>query len=283
MIYQLQQQFHSITKSLDVLYVSEGAKPCSRIMAHEDELGKILDFFRENKINTVISDFKALKQNLQSQFYSDKSITVAKDDARKGYFFVYLSKNNPNGAKEAEAENNHVKLGLELGYPKCCCEFFAKKFNENNTDLTLKILKNSNGFEFPFYTNIAARHFDINLLSHFPCNFNCEESINIAKNNFEIIKKHSLELSNIFEKTLKNGVLYTESNGIFVLKNIKKISDANNKKKIEMQFDDVLTTTAHDLFQLLKSNKKMEIINKNKIKINDTIIEGNDKGFMVFY
>ena len=92
MFHQLQQKFHSITKSLDVLYVLEGAKPCSRIMAHEDELGRIMDFFKQNKINTLVSDFKALKQNTQSRFYSDKSVKIPKEDARKGYFFVYLSK-----------------------------------------------------------------------------------------------------------------------------------------------------------------------------------------------
>jgi len=286
MIRALQNQFHSLTKSLDVLYVMEDAKPCSRIMAHEDELGKILDFFRQNEVNASISNFKVLKQNTQSSFYSDKSIKIPKDDARKGYFMLYLSKNNPDKAKEAEVDNEHIRLGLELGYPKCCCEFFSNNFNENSADLTLKILKNSKGFEFPFCTNIAARHFDINLLSHFPCSFNCEKSINIAKNNLEIIKKHSIELADIFEKALKNGILYSEANGIFILKGIKKtsnISNINNKSNIELAFNEILTTTTNELFRLLQSNKKLTIITKNKIKINDVIIEGNDKGFMVFY
>ena len=283
MIYKLQQNFHSITKSLDVLYVLEGVKPCSRIMAHEDELSGILNFFKENKISAVSSDFKVLKQNAQSRSYSDKSVKIPKDNPRKGYFFVYLSKGSPETAKRAEAENDHVKLGLELGYSECCCGFFAKNFSEKNTDLTLDILKNSEGFEFPYYTNIAARHFDINLLSHFPCSFNCEESIKIAENNLEIIKKHSIELASIFEKTLKNGVLYTESNGIFILKDIKKMDNTNNKTNIEIQFNDILTTTANELFRLLQSNKKLDIINKNKIKINDIMVEGEDKGFMVFY
>ncbi len=282
MIKEIQSQFHSITKSFDVLYVLEGAKPCSRIMAHEDELQGILNFFMENKINAVSSDFKVLKQNAQSRFYSDKSIKIPKDDQRKGYFFVYLSRGSPETAKKAEAENDHIKLGLELGYPECCCGFFAKNFSEKNTDLTLAILKNSEGFEFPYYTNIAARHFDISLLGHFPCSFNCKKSVEMAKNNLEIIKKHSIELASIFERTLKNGVLYTESNGIFILRDIKKIKDVNNKNSIEMQFNDVLTTTANELFLLLQSNKKLEIINKNKIKINDITIEGEDNGFMVF-
>ena len=48
---------------------------------------------------------------------------------------------------------------------------FQKNFDEKNIDLTLKVLKNSGGFEFSFYNNIAARHFDVALLSHFPVFF----------------------------------------------------------------------------------------------------------------
>ncbi|MBI2660727.1 hypothetical protein HYX09_00495 [Candidatus Woesearchaeota archaeon] len=282
MFQELNAQFHSIIKSLDVLYVIGGVKPCSRILVHQDNLGTTIDFLNKNDIKTAVSDFKLLKQNEQSRFYSDKSIKIKNDDPRKGHFIAYLSKDNPNEAKEAEEANNHIRLGIELGYPECCCEFFSDNFDENNADLTLDILKNSNGFEFHFYTNIAARHFDINLLSHFPCSFNCEKSIGMAKNNLELIKKHSIELANIFEKTLKNGVLYTKSDGIFILQDIKKTDNIENKNQIELIFNGVLTTTMNELFQLLQSNKKLELINKNKIRINGVAVEGEDKGFMVF-
>ena len=163
MIQQLQQIFRSIIKSLEVLYVIEGIKPCARILVFEDELQKVIDFLNQNKIYILISYFKVLKQTAQSEFYSDKSIKIAKNAEQKGYFFVYLSKNKETveKAKLIEEQNNHFELGLLLGYPKCCCEFFEKNFNNKNTDLTLKTLENSNGFEFPFYANIAARHFDV--------------------------------------------------------------------------------------------------------------------------
>src|SRR3989338_2715469 len=132
MIPQLQQIFHSIIKSLEVLYVIEGTKPCARILVFEDELSRVVDFLNENKIETAISDFKVLKQNVQSEFYSDKSIKIPKNSPQKGYFFVYLSKKKEiaDKAKWMEAENKHKEFGLMLGYPKCCCEFFEKNFNE---------------------------------------------------------------------------------------------------------------------------------------------------------
>ena len=160
MIQQLQQIFHSITKSLEVLYVTEGIKPCARILVFEDNLEKIIDFISENQLFFALSEFKVVKQNIQSEFYSDKSIKIQKNSIKKGHFFVYISKNRETAekAKLLEQNQNHKELGLILGYPECCCDFFVNNFDEKNTDLTLKILENSIGYEFPFYNNIASRH-----------------------------------------------------------------------------------------------------------------------------
>ena len=192
MIQELQRNFHSITKSLEILYVLEKTKPCARIMVLESEVEKTGRFLDSNNLKYSVSEFKVLKQNLQSDFYSDKSIKIEKSEPRPGYFFLYISNDGKicADAKKAEEENDHKRLGIILGYPKCCCDFFEKNFSEKTTDLTLAALKNSEGFEFPFYTNIAARHFDINLLSHFPHSFQCPDSINMAKSNLKIIEKH---------------------------------------------------------------------------------------------
>ena len=277
MIQQLQQIFRSITKSLEVLYVIEGIKPCARILVHEDELHKTLNFLNENKIYTTISDFKVLKQTAQSEFYSDKSIKISKNDVRKGYFFMYLSKNKEiaEKAKLMEEKNNHLQFGLLLGYPRCCCEFFEKNFNDKNTDLTFKILENSNGFEFPFYTNIAARHFDICLLSHFPHSFDCKLSIEIAKNNLKIIKKCLPQLAELFVKTLQCAVIYTIEEGIFLLRKYERVDN-------KIIYGDILTTTKSKLYYLLSSSKALKIINKNNFLVSDMNIQGSQYGIMVF-
>ena len=277
MIPQLQQTFHSIIKSLEVLYVIENAKPCARILVFEDELQKILNFLNENKIETSISDFKVMKQTSQSEFYSDKSVKIEKNAAQKGYFFVYLSNNKETAekAKALEQQNNHFELGLLLGYPKCCCEFFRKNFNEKNTDLTLKVLENSNGYEFQFYNNIAARHFDIALLSHFPHNFDCSPSIIIAKENLKIIKRYSKQLATMFAGILQGIVVYAMAEGIFLLRKHEKIGN-------EIIYGDVLTTTKSKLYFLLSSNKRLKLINKNNFIVNDVNIVGDEYGIMIF-
>ncbi len=277
MIPQLQQIFHSITKSLEVLYVIEGIKPCARILVFEDELDKVINFLNENKINAVISDFKVLKQTTQSEFYSDKSVKIPKNGVRKGYLLVYLSKTKETAekAKLEEEKNNHKAFGLLLGYPKCCCEFFEKNFDEKNTDLTLKTLQNSDGYEFPFYNNIAARHFDTSLLSHFPHSFECNPSIEIAKNNLKTIQKYSKQLAEMFAGILQCVVIYTMEEGIFLLRRYEKVGD-------KIIYGDVLTTTKSKLYYLLSSSKELEIVGKNNFVVGDVNIDGNDNGVMVF-
>jgi len=266
-----------MTKSLEILYVVQNAKPCARIMVYEDELDKVRDFLTKNKLNYIISNFKVIKQTLQSDFYSDKSIKIQKNAPEKGHFLVYISKNMEvaEKAKLAEEKNQHYGLGLILGYPACCCEFFEKNFDDNDSDLTLKTLRNSKGYVFPFCTNIAARHFDVALLSHFPHSFDCKESIEIAKKNLDIINKHSNKLAVMFSEIFKGVVIYTIDEGIFLLRRYEKIND-------EVIYSNILSTTKSKLYFLLNSNNKLKIIDKNNFIVNDVNIHGEKFGAMVF-
>jgi len=141
--------------------------------------------------------------------------------------------------------------------------------------LTLKVLKNSGGFEFSFYNNIAARHFDISLLSHFPHSFGCSHSIEIAKNNLKIVHKHSKELAEMFSGVLKSAVIYTMDEGIFLLRRYKR----NNDKLI---YGDVVSTAKSKLYFLVSSNNKLKITDKNNFFVNDVGISGENFGVMVF-
>lgn len=277
MIQQLQQIFRSIIKSLEVLYVIEGVKPCARILVFESEVGKILDFLNKKGLITAISGFKVMKQSAQSEFYSDRSVKIEKNSEEKGYFFIYLSKSRDiaEKARLMEERNNNRELGLILGYPECCCEFFEKYFSENSHDLTLKALENSGGYEFEFYGNIAARHFDVALLSHFPHSFECKPSIEIAKNHFKTIQKHSGQAASIFSGILKCVSIYTAEEGIFLLRNYEK-------KGNEIIYGDILTTAKNKLYYLLSSNKKLEIENKNSFTAGEIKIMGSNYGVMVF-
>ncbi len=279
-LHDLIKIFQSHIKSLEILYLLGGIKPTARIMLKEDEKdeqNKIFEFFKKNNLCYTTSDFKIIKQD-KEKFYSDKGIRVSIDSTDKGYLFCYISKNKEMAekTKELEKNNKHKELGILLGYPECCSEFFEqhhKEESEKQNDFTLATLQNSNGFQFPFYTNIAVRHFDVCLLGHFPCNFDCSPSIELAKKHLDVIKKYSKESAEIIEGMLKGAVVYTRTNGIFLLR--YPILDYG-----KLYYKGIMASENNQLSQLLKNADYLKIANKNKIMLDNFEIKG--VGIMLF-
>ena len=81
--------------------------------------------------------------------------------------------------------SNDSDLGRILGYPKCCVDFFCKRFTADNPNLQLKPTN-------PF-TNLTQREKDRAIISHFPCSSDCQESIELGKLYLEIITRKDSE------------------------------------------------------------------------------------------
>ena len=275
MLNSLIDHFKSATKAMEILYVLEDVKPAARLIVEEEKANATIKFLEQNGLKTAKSNFKIQTFTDENKHYSNKGIKIPENSQIKGQFFVYISKKKElaEKAKSAEQDNNHKELGNLLGYPDCCIEFFEKNFSEASTDLTLKTLENSSDFKFPFYTNIGARNMDLELINHFPCNFNCKSSIEIAKKNLEIIRKHSEEFSRIFEGMLKAAILYTKDKGIFMLRDLVL-------EKNKLTFSNIYGSSNNILYTQLKTNNELSIINKNHIRIGRT--EFKSLGIMVF-
>ena len=100
---------------------------------------------------------------------------------------MYISRNEEKAwlAAYYELMQNDKDLGLVLGYPSCCVNFFTTNFSS----------KNPNPEHHPTnpWTNISKRKQDCVLLSHFPCSSSCEDSIMIAQKNLEVIQKVDID------------------------------------------------------------------------------------------
>jgi hypothetical protein len=279
MIDELLPIFSNYTRSLEILYLLKDIKKAVRLDANETELKRIKDFCNQSNLSLEISDFKVIKEVDHGKGnYSNIVKKVPLNRTGNGLFHIYLSKdkNISSFLKLLENKNDDNAVGQLLGYPKCCIDFFLQnkeKQEKIQNDYILPALNNSEGFKFPFYTNYAIRYFDITLLSHFPHSFDCVESIKIAKNNLECIKKYSIELANKYEALLKGPVLYTENDGVFVFKDYKLVNNL-------LEFNEIKSTANNELLKTISDNKRIEIIDKNKIKVNDKVIE--NVGFMLF-
>lgn len=252
---------NSTIKGLEIFYVLHNSKPASRILCHEMQLESVVLVLDKMGLVYEMSDFKVQK-DFSSKYYSDTSYKIPLDDSRVGYVIVYIAttRSLAKKIKRFEEDEDHFSLGGALGYPSCCCTFFDKYFSPTNTDLTLHALPDHSRQSFPWEMNIAARHFDCSLLSHFPHQFDCAESLAIARNNFSLVQKHSSQLAEAMRHTMQSVVIYSDEHGVIILKDLAK--DANS-----FSYKNVLSTTPSKLYFLLESEDHIEITNSNAFVI----------------
>ncbi len=190
MIKQLSLITSSKMKAQELLLLQHNLKPVVRQGYYEHELPNIQNYCEKNNLHFVKSNFKVLLTD-ETQF-SNKGLRISENDKRPGMFFTYISKDEQSAwlANYYELMNNHKDLGVTLGYPECCINFFLKNFSPQNP--------NPQHTPTNPYTNISQRENDAVLISHFPCESNCPISIEQAKKFHQLLmkidKEHAYEL-----------------------------------------------------------------------------------------
>ncbi|MBS3117071.1 hypothetical protein J4421_05745 [Candidatus Woesearchaeota archaeon] len=181
MIKKLSYIFGSKTHAQEILFLLHDAKEVVRQGFYAEELPKIEKFCRDFNLIIVKSKFKVLLADAEA--YSNKGIRVPEDDIREGMYFVYISKSEQKAclASYYELISNDRDLGILLGFPCCCVDFFCQKFTVNKQNLELPSTN-------PF-TNLSKRAQDLVILSHFPCRSDCQDSINLAKRYLDVLMK----------------------------------------------------------------------------------------------
>ena len=76
--------------------------------------------------------------------------------------------------------NNNIAMGLLLGFPMCCCEFFQNYWVEQGyRDLT-PVMENENEGKY-HECNVFLRHLGVRAVSHLPCSFNCLGTVAVGQ------------------------------------------------------------------------------------------------------
>ncbi|MEK6939217.1 MAG: DUF483 domain-containing protein [Nanoarchaeota archaeon] len=173
MFKQLSLILGSKIKAQEMVLLLQNAKEVVRQGFFDSELHQVEQFCQKNNLYLVKSTFKVLFAD--EGVYSNKGIRIPEQDPRPGMYFVYISKDEQKAwlASYYELVQNHKDLGMVLGYPQCCVNYFCKSFTSQHTNLE-RPSKNP-------YTNLSKREQDLVILSHFPCNSECKESIELGK------------------------------------------------------------------------------------------------------
>jgi len=182
MITTLIPTFGSKSKAQEILLLLHDAKKVVRQGFYQHEIYAVEKFCRKNEIFLIKSKFKIILDDTDD-IYSNRGLKIPEKDARRGMLFLYLSKTERLALLAAYYEqiSNDRELGLLLGYPQCCVDFFCKNFSDKHTNLEL--------FPSNPYTNLSQRKNDAVLISHFPCASNCEKSIAVAKRYLRVLEE----------------------------------------------------------------------------------------------
>lgn len=112
------------------------------------------------------------------------------------------------------ASNDQV-LGEILGYPQCCREFFARTWGAQQVDTTWDQYAETGNANGPVEANILWRWMGIRWVSHLPCSFQCEATVDIGRKTREAMKKHGfVEEAKIIDMILSWPVRWSGVNGI---------------------------------------------------------------------
>ena len=216
-IREIQKYTDSLTKALDIFYVLKGVKKVARIIVKGGDKN-IIDFFEKNNLKFVYSNFKIVKKVDKNRFYADLGCRVAAENKKEGDFLLYISNDKDFAikARDAEDSNNHKILGRYMDYPECCVDFFMKYLEDStNLDYTPLTFLNSNGINFSYLINNCLRGYDYSIISHFPCSFQCEKSIILAKKYLDLINADDENLRNHLVISLKKPIIYSPGLGVY--------------------------------------------------------------------
>ena len=87
------------------------------------------------------------------------------------------------------AQNNEV-LGQVLGYPTCCREFFHRTWGAGQIDTTWEQYAETGDAAGPVEANMLWRWMGVRWVSHLPCSYQCEATVEIGRKTREMLKRH---------------------------------------------------------------------------------------------
>lgn len=169
-------------------------------------------------------------------------------------------------------------LGYLLGYPECCVKTFSRLWPEARknhqgevVNLLLRHSRHAWIGAFSWETNVFGRYFGLEVTQHFPCNWNCAATVQLARRNLRVLKTFWPEETGVLER-LRAPVLYTEQSGVFLFPESRA---EQNNGRVNMTFDSaaiVSTQPDGDLMKILTSSSGTLTSEDDGIRVGDTSV-----------
>jgi len=111
----------------------------------------------------------------------------------------------------AQSESDHITIGLMLGFPKCCAEYFEKTFYTNYDPIWIGRKGKINGYP---ECNVLLRYFGARITHHFSCSPTCEETRKIGQVWLKVMKDIDKELAQELYDLLAGPITWNSHHGV---------------------------------------------------------------------
>lgn len=245
---QLIQQASNDWQEIEKLSFQEGIKDSILIYVYKDEIYELKKWAKRVGGSVVI-----LNPTPMSNSYSSFGV---QNGPSNGFRVAVTREKFVGDWYDAwNGETDNKTIGALLGYPTCCTNFFEKYWVEEQwRDLTYPAYMNTinedneldeidpkynvkyGSAQGPIEANILGRWVGIRWVSHMPCSFKCEHSVEIGKQNREVAKQFGYKKSaNIIDEVLGWSTRWSALHGILEIKTpVFKVSAATEATSEEL-------------------------------------------------
>ena len=202
--------------------------------------------------------YRAIRYSEHYSGFSHRVRPADPNDPRRMTYAV-ISKNPDIADKMEEAENEmdgrerHDMVGNLLGFPDCCRDFFNKDWVDRgirdpmyeiscNSDSAEVVDGDRNHIRIPDANPGACvlwRYFGLSFITHMPCSWDCENSIELARERYRIMAENGYEeAADAMYQWLELPFSWTCINGIAHIQNQHVTAPTNSsvyldKKRID--------------------------------------------------
>lgn len=204
------------SSAVELAALEAGIKPVMRITAQKHRLSVLIDWIIARGLLVLVRE-----QKLDSACFAQ--IAPSRRPSGSGRLFqLFVSRQRNNLLAVANAlssPTSYRDIGLSLGYPECCCEWAA--FTDRlqvydgvvrQTNLVAAALKRS--MSLHAWCNCLAREtpliyqLPMAVISHFPCRFDCEASVEQGRRYLSCCDALTHGLSDFLMRMLRQTILW---------------------------------------------------------------------------
>lgn len=210
----------------EVLCAAAGLKPV-RLMASEHDAPELLGALRRAGLFTATSrDPTWIAQDEGKGGWSSACAGAGQGEPFR-HVYVARTQAVAEQLKDAEESGSPETFGRLLLVPACCRRMFmtcsADAAARQNDYLTFSFVHER--CDIPWQLNLGAQYFDAALVSHYPCAPSCADSIRLASLSWRIILHAAPGLAQEVRFVLTQPVLYTEREGVHLLRHAQRETD----------------------------------------------------------